>query len=140
LAEVMRGLASLADVVIMAAAVADFRVAEVSEGKLTKEAGGVPSLTLVENEDIVAGLAANRREGQRIVAFAAETGEDYLERGKRKRRKKDVDFLAVNQVGWTKGFETSHNTLYFLDVNDDVVGEASGSKREVADALLDLLV
>lgn len=139
LAEVMRGLAAEADVVIMAAAVADFRVAEVSDGKLTKEAGGVPALTLVENEDIVAGLAANRREGQRIVAFAAETGEDYLERARRKRRKKDVDFLAVNQVGWDKGFEAPDNTLYFLNSQDEVVGEASGSKRQVADALLDVI-
>lgn len=140
LAEVMKGLAPLADVVVMAAAVADFRVAEVSDGKLTKEAGGVPTLSLVENEDIVAGLAANRREGQKIVAFAAETGEDYLERGKRKRRKKGVDFLAVNQVGWSKGFETADNALYFLNSDDEVVGESSGSKREVADALLDVVV
>ncbi|MBB1508787.1 bifunctional phosphopantothenoylcysteine decarboxylase/phosphopantothenate--cysteine ligase CoaBC [Tessaracoccus sp. Y36] len=139
LAGVMRSLAAEADVVIMAAAVADFRVAEVSEGKLTKEVGGVPSLTLVENEDIVAGLAAGRRDGQTIVAFAAETGDDYLERGRRKRQKKGVDLLAVNQVGWDKGFETSHNTLYVLDARDEVVKEASGSKREVADALLDVL-
>lgn len=136
----MKGLAPLADVVVMAAAVADFRVAEVSDGKLTKEAGGVPTLSLVENEDIVAGLAANRREGQKIVAFAAETGEDYLERGKRKRRKKGVDFLAINQVGWSKGFETADNALYFLNSDDEVVGESSGSKREVADALLDVVV
>ncbi|GAA4904519.1 bifunctional phosphopantothenoylcysteine decarboxylase/phosphopantothenate--cysteine ligase CoaBC [Tessaracoccus lubricantis] len=139
LAEVMRTLAAEADVVIMAAAVADFRVAQVSEGKLTREAGGVPTLVLAENDDIVAGLAAQRREGQRIVAFAAETGEDYLERGRRKLRKKGVDFLAVNQVGWTTGFEAAYNTLYVLDASDEVVREASGSKREVADALLDVV-
>lgn len=139
LAEVMGALAAEADVVIMAAAVADYRVAEISEGKLTKEGGGAPALVLTENEDIVAGLAAHRREGQTIVAFAAETGEDYLARGVSKRQKKGVDFLAVNQVGWTKGFDTPDNTLHVLDSNDEVVKVASGTKRDVSDALLDVL-
>lgn len=139
LASLMRQLAPQADVVVMAAAVADFRVKETSDGKLTKEAGAPPALHLVENEDILAGLAANRRPGQRIVGFAAETGDDYLERGRRKRRRKDVDFLAVNEVGWAKGFEAAENTVHILDARDEVVGEVSGSKRAVADALLDVV-
>ena len=56
-------LAAQADVVIMAAAVADYRVAEVSEGKLTKESGEVPTITLTENPDIVAGLASRPAGG-----------------------------------------------------------------------------
>ena len=142
LSTVMHGAANTADIIIMAAAVADFRVAEVSEGKLTKEAGGPPTITLVENEDIVAGLAERRRPGQTIVAFAAETarGDELLERGRRKRRRKGVDLLAVNEVGWKKGFEVADNRLTILGPTDEIVAEAAGSKRQVADALLDAVL
>lgn len=142
LEEVMRGFAERADVVVMAAAVADFRVADVSQGKLTKEDGGIPTLSLVENADILKGLAAHRREGQTVVGFAAETGtgDELLERGRRKRRRKGVDLLAVNEVGWTKGFEAADNRLLVLDATDEVVADVAGSKREVADALLDAVM
>ncbi|MBO1030860.1 bifunctional phosphopantothenoylcysteine decarboxylase/phosphopantothenate--cysteine ligase CoaBC [Tessaracoccus sp. SD287] len=139
---VMRQAAEQADVIIMAAAVADYRVAEMSQDKLTKEDGTPPTLTLVENEDIVAGLAVRRRPGQTIVAFAAETatGDELLERGRRKRRRKGVDLLAVNEVGWDKGFETPDNRLTILDATDEVVAQSAGTKRQVADALLDAVL
>lgn len=142
LGEAMNRLAAEADVVVMSAAVADFRVAEVSQGKLTKEDGGIPSLSLVENADILKGLVERRRDGQTIVGFAAETGtgEELLERGRRKRRRKGADLLAVNEVGWTKGFEAADNHLIVLDRTDEVVADAAGSKRAVADALLDAVV
>ncbi|AQP49908.1 bifunctional phosphopantothenoylcysteine decarboxylase/phosphopantothenate--cysteine ligase CoaBC [Tessaracoccus flavescens] len=142
LGEAMDRLAAEADVVVMSAAVADFRVAEVSQGKLTKEDGGIPSLSLVENADILKGLVERRREGQTIVGFAAETGtgEELLERGRRKLRRKGADLLAVNEVGWTKGFEATDNHLIVLDRTDEVVADAAGSKRAVADALLDAVV
>ena len=142
LGEVMDRLAREADVVIMAAAVADFRVADVADGKLTKEDGGIASLELVENRDILAGLTAARRPGQVVVGFAAETasGAELVERGRRKRRRKGADLLAVNEVGWDKGFEAKDNHLVMIGINDEVVAEASGSKRAVADALLDAVV
>ena len=98
-------------------------MAEVSDDKLTKEAGAPPTITLVENEDIVAGLAERRRPGQTVVAFAAETarGDELLERGRRKRRRKGVDLLAVNEVGWDKGFETDDNRLTILGPTDEMV-------------------
>jgi phosphopantothenoylcysteine decarboxylase/phosphopantothenate--cysteine ligase len=85
------------------------------------------------------GLCENRRAGQTIVGFAAETGsgDELLARGRRKRRRKGVDLLAVNEVGWTKGFEAADNHLLVLDATDEVVADAAGSKREVAEALLD---
>ena len=142
LGEVMDRLAREADVVIMAAAVADFRVADVADGKLTKEDGGIASLKLVENRDILAGLTAARRPGQVVVGFAAETasGAELVERGRRKRRRKGADLLAVNEVGWDKGFEAKDNHLVVIGINDEVVAEASGSKRDVVDALLDAVV
>lgn len=93
----------------------------------------------MENEDIVAGLAARRRPGQLVVAFAAETatGEDLLRRAATKRRGKAVDLIAVNEVGWDKGFEAAENRLLILGRDDTVIAEAAGTKRAVADALLD---
>ena len=131
-----------ADVVIMAAAVSDYRVKGVADGKIRKEdsASDETVIELVENPDILAGLVKHhRRPGLTIVGFAAETvqsEDELIERGKRKRARKGVDLLAVNAVGWTEGFETEENSLTLIDSRDEVVGVVHGSKREVADALL----
>ena len=71
------------------------------------------------------------------AAFAAETatGEDLLRRAATKRRGKAVDLIAVNEVGWDKGFESTQNRLLIVGGGDEVVAEASGSKRQVADTL-----
>lgn len=143
LADAMRGIAPGVDVVVMAAAVADYRPAEVAAGKLTKEAGVLTRLDLVENDDIVAGLAASRPAGQTVVAFAAETPRDeteLLERARRKRARKGVDLLVVNEVGWDRGFERAENTVHILGPGGTAAGTASGSKREVAAAVWDAIV
>ncbi|GAA2989559.1 phosphopantothenoylcysteine decarboxylase/phosphopantothenate--cysteine ligase [Microbacterium terrae] len=141
LAEAMTDAAAAADVVVMAAAVADYRVAEVAPRKLAKEdADGGLTLHLVQNDDILAGLVRGRRPGQVIVGFAAETpgeGETLLERGRRKAARKGADLLAVNEVGWSVGFESTDNAVSLLTADGDVVAEVAGSKRAVADALWD---
>lgn len=134
-----------ADVVVMAAAVADYRIADVSEGKLRKEdSGGVPPrLELVENPDILAGLVQNRRAGQTIVGFAAETvtGEaELLERGRRKLARKGADLLVVNAVGWDEGFESAENAVLVLASGGEELLRSAGSKREVAEAVLDAVL
>lgn len=142
LAEVMKREAVDADVVVMAAAVADYRPAEVSERKLTKEAGGVPAIELIENEDIVAALAAMRRPGQLIVGFAAETPEDEAEmlaRARGKQQRKGVDLLVVNEVGWERGFEAAENAVHILGPGGADAATASGSKRAVAAAIWDAI-
>lgn len=131
-----------ARVVVMAAAVADYRVADVADQKIRKEdaPGAAPTLTLIENPDILVSLVRDRQDGQVIVGFAAETvdsEDELLERGRRKLARKGVDLLAVNAVGWTEGFESEHNDLRVLDADGDVVSAVAGTKREVADALLD---
>ena len=141
----MRLEAEAADLIVMAAAVADYRVAEVSEGKLRKEDTGVGSLTLslVENPDVLRGLVARRRDDQLIVGFAAETvgGEDeLLERGRRKLVRKGCDLLAVNAVGWEQGFELSHNELVVLGADGEVRARVRGTKRETAEGLLDAIL
>lgn len=139
----MQAASADADVVVMVAAVADFRPAEVSHGKLRKEEGdGTATLSLVENPDILAGLVADRRPGQVLVGFAAETADsddELRERGGRKLARKGVDLLAVNRVDWHRGFEGDDNAIILLDASG-VVGEAAGSKRTVADALWDAVV
>lgn len=142
LADAMKREAVEADVVVMAAAVADYRPVEVSERKLTKESGGVPPIELAENEDIVAALASTRRPGQLVVGFAAETPEDeveLLERARRKQQRKGVDLLIVNAVGWERGFETAENAVHILGPGGVDAGVASGSKRLVAAAIWDAI-
>ncbi|MBS0023773.1 bifunctional phosphopantothenoylcysteine decarboxylase/phosphopantothenate--cysteine ligase CoaBC [Microbacterium paraoxydans] len=143
LAAAMHEAAAEADVVVMAAAVADYRPVEVSARKLTKEGGGVPPIELVENEDIVAGLAAGRRAGQLVVAFAAETPEDEAEmlaRARAKQERKGVDLLVVNEVGWDRGFERAENAVHVLGRGGVVAASAAGSKRQVAAAVWDAIV
>jgi phosphopantothenoylcysteine decarboxylase/phosphopantothenate--cysteine ligase len=142
LGEAMRGAAEDAAVIVMAAAVADYRPAEVADGKLTKESGVLESIDLVQNEDIVASLAARRHPGQIVVAFAAETpqdAEELLARARRKRERKGVDLLVVNEVGWDRGFETAENTVQVIGEGGAVLARASGSKRAVADDIWDVI-
>lgn len=140
LGEAMRDAAASADVVIMAAAVADYRPAEASDQKLTKESGILDRIDLVENADIVAGLAASRPQGQTIVAFAAETlsdPEQRRDRARRKRERKGVDLLAVNLADAEHGFEKADNAIEIIGEGGAVVASADGSKRQVARALWD---
>ncbi len=145
LADAVSAAAEAGDVVVMAAAVADYRVAEVSTHKLTKDAARRPGLTLelVETDDILARLARDRRSGQTIVGFAAETpadGETIQDRGRRKALRKRADLLAVNEVGWSRGFESDDNAVTIIDGRGDVVAAAQGTKTEVAHALWDAII
>ena len=133
-----------ADVVIMAAAVADYRPEAVADHKIKKESQGDSlQLTLVPNPDIVRALTASRTHGQVIIGFAAETETDrakLLEIGAAKAARKGVDYLVVNRVGWTSGFGTESNEVIVLSGAGDIVSEASGTKALVANHVLDLLV
>lgn len=142
LGEAMRAASEDAAVIVMAAAVADYRPAEVADGKLTKESGVLESIDLVQNEDIVASLAARRHPGQIVVAFAAETPEDadeMLARARRKRERKGVDLLVVNEVGWDRGFEAADNAVHVIGDGGAVLANSSGSKRAVADDIWDVI-
>ena len=135
--------AASADVVVMAAAVADYRPADVAATKIKKETvGDELQLRLVRNPDILAELTAARRPGQVVIGFAAETETDrdaLLELGRAKAARKGVDYLVVNRVGWTEGFGTERNAIVVLDSAGAIVAETSGSKGSVADEILDLV-
>lgn len=137
-----------AQVIVMCAAVADFRPKTYAGFKLKKstdsgETDKSYTLELVENPDILAGLASQRlNEGQVIVGFAAETGDEHtsaLEYGRRKALKKGADLLAVNTVGATSGFGDVANEIHVLDSHGQQVGHSAGSKLQVARDLLELI-
>ncbi|TFC07419.1 bifunctional phosphopantothenoylcysteine decarboxylase/phosphopantothenate--cysteine ligase CoaBC [Cryobacterium mannosilyticum] len=139
----MTEAAAEADVIIMAAAVADYRPSEVRAEKIKKEdTGDTLVLTLVRNPDILAGLAAARKPGQIVIGFAAETEADpglLLELGREKAARKGCDYLVLNRVGWTEGFASERNEVRVLNRHGDIVIEVSGSKMSVAERILDLL-
>ena len=132
-----------ADVIVMAAAVADYRPQSVAPAKIKKDVqGDTLQLTLVKNPDILAGLGRARRAGQVIVGFAAETVDDreqLLELGRAKIARKGADYLVLNRVGWTEGFATEGNSVIVVNAAGDIVSEASGTKTSVAARILDLL-
>lgn len=129
------------DVIVMTAAVADFRPARLGDHKTKKRADGeIAPIELVVNPDVLAGLVARRLPGQTVVGFAAETGDadgDVLFHGQAKARRKGADLLALNEVGHDVGFGTPTNAVTFLSADGSVVGSAEGSKRDVAAALVD---
>jgi len=135
--------AAAADVVIMAAAVADYRPESVAEGKIKKETQGDElALRLVKNPDILRELVEARPAGQTVVGFAAETEPDrdaLLELGRAKAARKGVDLLVVNRVGWDAVFGQERNSVLVLDSGGDIVAEASGTKASVAETILDLV-
>lgn len=129
-----------ADVVIMAAAVADFRPARVAEHKIKKSDDGGLTLVLEQTEDILAALVGTKRAGQVLVGFAAETGDgsaDVLAHGRDKARRKGADLLCVNAVGHGIGFGDVSNAVAMLDARGETVGEAAGTKLSVANAILE---
>ncbi len=135
----LAGVVAAADVVVMAAAVADYRPKAPSERKLTKD-DGVPEIVLEQTPDILAGLVAGRRPGQQFVGFAAET-EDAVARGRRKLERKGVDLLVVNDVAAPGvGFDHDTNAVTILDAAGGATEVPLTSKNEVADAILDKVV
>jgi phosphopantothenoylcysteine decarboxylase/phosphopantothenate--cysteine ligase len=144
LAEAVALAAVDADVVIMAAAVADYRPESVAPAKIKKETqGDILQLTLVKNPDILHDLSLSKRAGQIIIGFAAETETDpaaLLVLGRAKIARKGCDYLVLNSVGWTTGFATDGNAVTIIRASGDIVGEATGSKTTVANRILDVLL
>jgi phosphopantothenoylcysteine decarboxylase/phosphopantothenate--cysteine ligase len=132
------------DVVIMAAAVADFRPADISGTKIKKRDDGAdPVITLVRNPDILQELVEVRDAASRnqlIIGFAAETGDaeaDVLGYAEAKLRRKACDLLVVNQVGQNKVFGQDTNSVVILSRSGAEPQEAAGSKSDVAAAVID---
>ncbi|MFJ7198216.1 MULTISPECIES: bifunctional phosphopantothenoylcysteine decarboxylase/phosphopantothenate--cysteine ligase CoaBC [unclassified Streptomyces] len=140
LREAVLKAAADADVVVMAAAVADFRPAEYATGKIKKKDGQEPApITLVRNPDILAEVAGRRaRPEQIVVGFAAET-DDVLANGREKLRRKGCDLLVVNEVGERRTFGSEENEAVVLAADGGETQVPYGPKEALADTVWDLV-
>jgi phosphopantothenoylcysteine decarboxylase/phosphopantothenate--cysteine ligase len=125
-----------ADVVVMAAAVADFRPENPSATKLKKGTGSEPSsVPLVRNPDVLAELVTKRGPGQLVVGFAAETGDDegdVLAHAQAKLARKGCDLLVVNDVSAGRVFGRPDTSVVVLSADGGVTELPEGSKDAVA--------
>jgi phosphopantothenoylcysteine decarboxylase/phosphopantothenate--cysteine ligase len=143
LREAVHKSAADADVIVMAAAVADFRPAHRAEYKIKKTGRDPDPVALTRNPDILAELVAARQPGQVIVGFAAETGDtgaDVLEHARAKHRRKGCDLLVVNAVGEGKAFEVEDNAGWLLSTDGTEKPIALGSKAQMASEVWDAVV
>ena len=120
--DAVRAVAAGADVVVMAAAVADFRPTAVAERKIKKH-GGVPEIVLEPTVDILAGLGASKPPGQTLVGFAAET-DQVRQNASSKLVAKGADLIVANDV-------TAPGAGFEHDTNHVVILNADGTEREV---------
>jgi phosphopantothenoylcysteine decarboxylase/phosphopantothenate--cysteine ligase len=129
-----------ADVVVMAAAVADFRPVTAAEHKIKRTDDDPDPIPLVRNPDVLAELVAVRRPGQLLVGFAAETGDDtgdVLAHGRMKLARKGCDLLVVNDVGSGRAFGRPDNAAVILDSAGGESPVARGPKAALAAAVWD---
>jgi phosphopantothenoylcysteine decarboxylase/phosphopantothenate--cysteine ligase len=126
-----------ADVLLMAAAVADFRPAEALEQKIAKAGRDGLALELERTQDVLASLAARRAPGQTLVGFAAEHGAGAVERGRGKLERKGLDAVVVNDISRADiGFDSAENEVTIVTAGGDRHVERA-TKAAVAAAILD---
>jgi len=136
-----------ANVLVMAAAVADFRPTQVAAAKIKKSDQGPPTIELVRNDDVLAGAVQARSHGQlpnmrAIVGFAAETGDangDVLFHARAKLRRKGCDLLVVNAVGDGRAFEVDSNDGWLLAADGTESALQHGSKTLMASRIVDAI-
>ena len=134
--QVVNAYAPSTDVVVMTAAVADFRPVQSAEGKIKKDQG-IPQIILEPTPDILAALGANKPAGQTLVGFAAETS-DLVDNAKGKLARKNLDLIVANDVaapGVGFGHDTNAVTILGADGSTTEVGLVD--KHSIATAVLD---
>jgi phosphopantothenoylcysteine decarboxylase/phosphopantothenate--cysteine ligase len=137
LADACRNELDRCDILLMSAAVADFRPAGPVDRKLKKE-DGVPKLELERTEDVLSALAELRREDQTLVGFAAEHGEGAVEHGRGKLERKRLDAIVVNDIARSGiGFESGDNEVTILTADGGERHVPRARKERVAQAVLD---
>ncbi|MQA07598.1 MAG: bifunctional phosphopantothenoylcysteine decarboxylase/phosphopantothenate--cysteine ligase CoaBC [Pseudonocardiaceae bacterium] len=132
-----------ADVVVMAAAVADFRPTRLAGHKIKKTDLEPEPIALARNPDVLAELVSARKSGQTLVGFAAETGDsgaDVLEHARAKLKRKGCDLLVVNAVGEGKAFEVEDNDGWLLSADGVETQIPFGAKSQLAVAVWDAVM
>jgi phosphopantothenoylcysteine decarboxylase/phosphopantothenate--cysteine ligase len=137
LAEAVKTEFKRSHVLLMAAAVADFRAAEVEAGKMQREGAEAVRLDLERTEDVLAGVARLRTDEQTVVGFAAEHGAEAISRAREKLERKGLDAIVFNDVSRSDiGFDSEQNEVVIVDREGEHRVELA-PKRAVADAILD---
>jgi phosphopantothenoylcysteine decarboxylase/phosphopantothenate--cysteine ligase len=127
------------DLLLMAAAVADFRPADPHDGKIAKQGRSDLELRLVATGDVLSELAERRRSGQTLVGFAAEHGERGAERARVKLECKGLDAIVFNDISRPDiGFDSEDNEVTIVTPDSEREVARSG-KGEVAAAILDFV-
>ena len=130
-----RRLFQTSQVLLMAAAPADFRASEVAKSKLKRQ--DTFDLHLLPTEDILASLAASRAEHQTIVGFAAEHGGEGIDRARSKLSRKGADLIVLNDISDPSiGFESDQNAVTLIDKSSETV-VPTASKDSIADTILE---
>jgi phosphopantothenoylcysteine decarboxylase/phosphopantothenate--cysteine ligase len=127
------------DLLLMAAAVADFRPAHPEDAKISREGRTSLSVELVPTTDVLAEAASQRREGQILVGFAAEHGPEGIERARAKLQHKALDAIVVNDISRPDiGFDSDHNEVAILGQEGELHVPRS-TKEDVAIRVLDFV-
>jgi phosphopantothenoylcysteine decarboxylase/phosphopantothenate--cysteine ligase len=126
------------DVLLMAAAVADFRPASPAHDKLKKEAGVPAPIELEPTEDVLSGLGARKRPHQMLVGFAAEDGEGAVSSGQQKLERKRLDAVVVNDISKPGvGFDSDQNEVTIVAADGTQRSVPRAGKELIARAVLD---
>ena len=134
MAEAVFSRAAEQDMIVMAAAVADYRPAQVEDQKIKKKDGEF-LLRLERTTDILAGLGKMKQPGQLLVGFAAES-ENLLDNAQGKLERKNLDWIAANSVA--DGFGTDTDTVILLGKNGEKIQIGPASKQVVAEKLIEI--
>ena len=129
----------MCDVLLMAAAVADFRPAKPEGSKIKKAGRDGLELALEPTEDVLGGLAEHRREGQTLIGFAAEHGPEAVERARGKLRRKGLDAIVFNDISDRAiGFDSAQNEVTIITAaGDERIARAA--KHLIAQGVLDAI-
>jgi phosphopantothenoylcysteine decarboxylase/phosphopantothenate--cysteine ligase len=139
MAEAMKNAAADADIIVMAAAVADYRPKQYSTSKVKKSDGDM-CIELERTEDILLSLGKNKKPGQILVGFAAET-DDLLQNAQGKLERKNLDYIAANIVGIPgRGFGADNNAITLLGRDGSKTEFALQSKEALAESLLSFVL
>ena len=139
MAEAMKNAAADADIIVMAAAVADYRPKQYSTSKVKKSDGDM-CIELERTEDILLSLGKNKKPGQILVGFAAET-DDLLQNAQGKLERKNLDYIAANIVGVPgRGFGADNNAITLLGRDGSKTEFALQSKEALAESLLSFVL
>lgn len=127
------------DSLIMAAAVSDYRVKNLSENKIKKDSNESLSLELIKNPDILETMARGRKNNQIVVGFCAES-EDLLENAKKKIAKKGCDYIVANDISKAGiGFSSDYNEVFIIDKVYNITHIEKSTKDTVANKILKVI-